>query len=336
MQISQQVTKYHQEPKLPRGLFLYEHRRCYNEIIDYCNKLCYQGKLLPKRGPKPANSKDGLPAFGYLHVPGKCQEGRRENELEAKTIAKWIATYKDYLEDSYQKPIHEILGIITPFVDQSQAIVSACRARKLKAGQENNGIIVGTIHSLQGAERHIIIFSPTYSKHIKNRSFIDKSPRMLNVAVSRAKDAFFVFGDMDALSASPAESPSKKLVDFVTAGKKSEIIFEIEPREDLIRASNKNIKRLVNAASHDRFLTKILESAEKEVHIVSPWIKIDRLKMHAPHIYQATKRGVAVYIYSDEKKINEMIASGDRQSIELISAEAKKLEQNSYSKKYTQ
>mgnify|MGYP007106078083 CR=1 FL=1 len=27
-----------------------EHRRCFNNIIDYCNSLCYHGKLQPKRG----------------------------------------------------------------------------------------------------------------------------------------------------------------------------------------------------------------------------------------------------------------------------------------------
>lgn len=33
-----------------RGLFLNEHRRCYDEIIGYCNKLVYKEKLQPMRG----------------------------------------------------------------------------------------------------------------------------------------------------------------------------------------------------------------------------------------------------------------------------------------------
>lgn len=31
-------------------MYLYEHRRCFNNIIGYCNSLCYHGKLQPKRG----------------------------------------------------------------------------------------------------------------------------------------------------------------------------------------------------------------------------------------------------------------------------------------------
>lgn len=31
-------------------MYLYEHRRGFNNIIDYCNSLFYHGKLQPKRG----------------------------------------------------------------------------------------------------------------------------------------------------------------------------------------------------------------------------------------------------------------------------------------------
>jgi hypothetical protein len=33
MRIAQYATRYHYDPDLPRGLFLYEHRRCFDEII---------------------------------------------------------------------------------------------------------------------------------------------------------------------------------------------------------------------------------------------------------------------------------------------------------------
>lgn len=36
--------------KYEHGMFLNEHRRCYDEIISYCNKLVYKGRLQPKRG----------------------------------------------------------------------------------------------------------------------------------------------------------------------------------------------------------------------------------------------------------------------------------------------
>ena len=58
--------------KYKRGLFLSEHRRCYNEIITYCNKLVYEGKLEPKRGSFYAaeyNELRGLlPVMGFRQV----------------------------------------------------------------------------------------------------------------------------------------------------------------------------------------------------------------------------------------------------------------------------
>ena len=65
---------------------------------------------------------------------------------------------------------------------------------------------LGTVHSLQGAERPIILLSPVYSKHA-DRHFIDMSKSMLNVTVSRAKDSFLVFGDMDVFSSAAKGTP---------------------------------------------------------------------------------------------------------------------------------
>jgi hypothetical protein len=68
---------YHQDPDLARGLILYEHRRCFDEIISYCNDLCYRGKLKPQRGRKVDTTgpgADGLPAMGFLQVDGLCEK----------------------------------------------------------------------------------------------------------------------------------------------------------------------------------------------------------------------------------------------------------------------
>ncbi len=37
--------KKHEADGLEKGLYLFAHRRCYDEIIEYCNQLCYQGKM---------------------------------------------------------------------------------------------------------------------------------------------------------------------------------------------------------------------------------------------------------------------------------------------------
>lgn len=215
MKIAQNRAKYYPEKKLERGLYLYEHRRCYNNIIAYCNELCYKGVLKPMRGEALEDSL--LPSMGYLNIEGKCQNilGSKQNELEAKVIAGWIITNYKKLRKAYNgEEIKDIVAVVTPFRQQSIKIAGYLKEPKDKSlKDELSQITVGTVHSLQGAERKVVLFSPTYSRHNKG-SFIDNDKSMLNVAVSRAKDSFLVFGDMSLFnrqSISPTGLLSKYL-----------------------------------------------------------------------------------------------------------------------------
>jgi len=89
-------------------------------------------------------------------------------------------------------------------------IKSELRKSKLK------DITVGTVHTLQGAERNVIIFSSVYDSGQNGRSyFFDKGVNMLNVAVSRAKDAFIVCGDKDIFD-SCRNTPSGILAKYIS------------------------------------------------------------------------------------------------------------------------
>lgn len=191
MKIAQFASRYQYDPELARGMYLYEHRRCFDNIIGYCNTLCYHGKLLPKRGHEESNL---MPAMGYLHIDGKgelASSGSRYNLLEAETIAAWLAENQQNIEAHYGKSLHEVVGIVTPFSAQVSTIKQALGKQGISTGTNEKSLTVGTVHSLQGAERAIVIFSPVYSKH-EDGGFIDSDNSMLNVAVSRAKDSFEV------------------------------------------------------------------------------------------------------------------------------------------------
>ena len=116
--------------KYKRGLFLSEHRRCYNEIITYCNKLVYEGKLEPKRGSFYAaeyNELRGLlPVMGFRQVTTAKSEkygGSRRNREEAEAIIMWLQKKYEKILLCYSDKdgIEErgVLGIITPFKSQS-------------------------------------------------------------------------------------------------------------------------------------------------------------------------------------------------------------------------
>jgi hypothetical protein len=303
MQIAQALTRYHQDPELARGLFLYEHRRCYDEIISYCNALCYLGKLIPKRGTKAnaGGGHDGLPALGYLHIDGVCQKnsnGSRQNSHEAETIAAWLAKHKDSLEAKYAQPLHKIVGVVTPFGDQARAISNACRNINIKVSNEDDGMTVGTVNSLQGAERPIVIFSPVYSKHADG-GFIDRRSSMLNVAVSRAKNTFLVFGDMDTFEL-PLTTPRGLLASHLFEDSGNALSFEYRLRQDL-QACCTDIRSLRDAQEHDAFLLETLANVTRKVHIVTPWLIMKRIEETGAlqAMRAAVQRGIEVTIYTD-------------------------------------
>lgn len=215
------------------GLFLAEHFRCHPLIINYCNELIYGGMLRPRR-PMPRRVIDGLarrvaegePLEGEPEksviddaVDGKgCSKAyrlldvvsnpllfvqvensksqrvgsSRKNLAEAETIATWIRDNGPYFANVYDRAIGEVIAVVTPFSAQAKCIsreLSKCMGLEVA-----RSITVGTAHRLQGAERPIVLFSCVYGDNDPSAPFIDGTLELMNVAVSRAKDLFIIFG----------------------------------------------------------------------------------------------------------------------------------------------
>lgn len=184
-----------------RGLFLSEHRRCYDEIISYCNELVYGGKLQPLRGSGSSNKTRSMPQWPQMgHIEVATSKSKRSgtsriNLQEADAVAKWISRHYEGIRRAFPNDSQqELIGVITPFKAQVTCIKRALARISSHTGE----ITVGTIHTFQGAERRIILMSTVYGAE-DGCFFIDKNKSLMNVAVSRAKDHFFVFGSMDCL-----------------------------------------------------------------------------------------------------------------------------------------
>jgi prefoldin subunit 5 len=218
MRVAQRQCRYHQFKQLQRGLYLTEHRRCYDSIIQYCNDLVYKGVLEPLRG-EPRNCHP-WPRMGLLPVNGisNSQGSSRINIGEANAIARWLAENRRAIESyavqendhlNHLQPdviLQKAVGVVTPFSRQAEVIRQRLKQHGLPP------ITVGTIHSLQGDERHMVIFSSVYGEGDQNTGkFYDRSHNMLNVAVSRAKDFFIAFGHSEVFGVDGSEFPSGKL-----------------------------------------------------------------------------------------------------------------------------
>ena len=208
MKMAHRQSSYRQFDDLEKGLYLTEHRRCYDSIIEYCNKLVYQGHLEALRGESV--EKAALPTMGFVNHESVSERAgaSRINKAEAKFICRWIIDNKERL--AVGESLEKTVAIITPFKMQENAI-----RRELN----NHGlgkIKVGTVHVFQGAECDLILFSSVYASNDSSGSkFYDRGNNMMNVAVSRAKNSFIVFGDRNVFGKSSASSPSGLLKQYL-------------------------------------------------------------------------------------------------------------------------
>jgi hypothetical protein len=296
MRVAQTACRFHYDQEMTRGMMLYEHRRCVDSIIRYCSELCYQGKLKPMRGSVP-HGDSGIPSMGYVHVAGIAQKaGRtsRMNRQEASAVVAFIHERAPALRQAYPgRSLEEIIAVVTPFAEQSRAILSGLASRRI------DGITVGTTHRLQGAEFPIVLFSGVYTRHDGQKRMLDDKPNMLNVAVSRAQDAFILVGDMDAFD-ERGNTPSSRLVAHLM---NHGAALTVAGMEALVASTPiPGVTMLKSQQEHDQFLRAGLAKAHNEVVIVSPWISGPVLDFTGlgDQILCATRRGVKVLVYTDQ------------------------------------
>lgn len=291
-----------------RGAFLREHRRCLDSIIAYCNDYVYHGRLLPLKGDRPKYT--DLPSKGYVHVNGYSQKGKtgsRFNEAEAAAIVKWLSREKEELEKAYGKPIPQVVAIVTPFKAQERLLRGLLA--ELPGGTDFATMTVGTVHSLQGAQYPLVIFSPVNSPS-DTSYFMEAGGKynMLNVAVSRAQYHFLVFGHMNIFHPN-RDTPSGNLAKWLFDSRKNEISshFLYQAEEPLLCHSVERphqpagVCRLSTLEAHTDLLRHAFQTARRKVEIVSPYISIRALESDnlLPLILEAVKRGVEVVVYTD-------------------------------------
>ncbi|OAX54159.1 AAA domain-containing protein [Xanthomonas graminis] len=157
---------------LPRTL-LKEHYRCHPRIIQFCNQQFYDNALVPMtedRGEAPLR----------LVVTAKGNHARQNTNLrELDSLLKLL--------DDAGEPVGldgDGRGFIAPFRAQVNLSGTCLPADFVK----------DTVHKFQGRECDEIVFSTVldkkrYNQERKRLDFVD-DPRMINVAVSRAKHRF--------------------------------------------------------------------------------------------------------------------------------------------------
>ena len=282
-----------------RGMFLSDHWRCVPEIISYCNKLVYKGYLNPR---KPSNHNAVFPPMGFAHLPGQSSKkgGSRCNFAEAKSIADWINKNADKLLSSYGgggKSIKDIIGVVTPFAAQAFEIEKA-----LKSAGVNEKIQVGTVHRFQGGEKDVVIFSPVYGKSDDVKGyFFDSGKNMMNVAVSRAKEAFLVFGDMRIFVGQPKTKPSGLLGHILLTDPDEKEITDVIANTRVSQAIETQCQRIRTLEEHRAVLKEALTKSQKRIVIMSAFLSHNAVEQDeiVSLLKEAGERGVKRLVLYD-------------------------------------
>lgn len=197
------------------GVTLLFHYRCVPEIIGYCNALLYKGRIQNARVEPRMAQLGWMPAMSWVAVDGKPERssGSWVNVAEVQAIVDWLVLERKRLTEipavgdqpAKTLALADVVAIVTPLARQAallrEALVSAF------GEQEVAHMVIGTVHKLQGAERPVVLFSLVQSQPTNQRLMADRDGGMLmNVAVSRARDAFVVFADRKTLKPSAQDA----------------------------------------------------------------------------------------------------------------------------------
>ena len=172
-------------------LLLNEHYRCHPAIARWFNDRFYDGALRVLTSVDAAD--DRLRGLSLLDVRGRTERGETGgayNRDEADAIATWVLQRSGDLGS---------VGVVTPFAAQADLV----RTRLGDVlGEASQKIAVGTAHRFQGDERDIILFSATLAEGARasTAGWVESQRNLINVAVSRARQALVVVADTRAVA----------------------------------------------------------------------------------------------------------------------------------------
>ena len=164
--------------RISKYIFLRYHYRCGKKIINFSNKRYYHSNLLTD-----FVNNDGELVF--LNCKNNNIIERNSAFEEANGIVNYIK--RNDIKDAM---------IITPFVNQKNLLNKLLHDKNV-----DKSIEAGTIHSLQGSEKNVIIFSMAISPRTSKKTYewLMNNAEVLNVGVTRAKKKLVVACDYESI-----------------------------------------------------------------------------------------------------------------------------------------
>ena len=203
---------------------LHRQGRMHPAICDFPNRRFYGGRLeavglphqcRPLSYPTPQSPLQRFVAstrMGFLPVcPVGPRENVRANEVEATRVAELIAAIVSLHAGEPDFDAARRVGVIVPFRSQIACVRTALRHSSMHAlAACADTMTIDTVECYQGSQRDFIIFSATVClpyqlSLLSEPQEVDGAQvdRKLNVAITRAREQFFLIGNPHLLRQSP-------------------------------------------------------------------------------------------------------------------------------------
>jgi len=193
-------TFYAMREEDPYTCLLDEQSRMAPEICRMVSGVFYDGKL--KVASSCNSDRSWLEERRAIHVTSL---GSRNAYLVRTPFeSKFSTRYGGHVRHETAELVTALVHDLVNAIDQSDILVlTPYRAQRtlLRATLKNAGykrVLVSTVHRAQGSERNTVIFDPVHAStsFLNNR---DLGPRLMNVALSRAKARLFVIASRENL-----------------------------------------------------------------------------------------------------------------------------------------
>ena len=149
------------------SVLLREHYRCNRAIIEFCNRRFYDGQLVVMTPPPaPDKDKEALVWIETVHNGNQWSaiNGSPYNERQ-------LLVAQDIQKEYADSPDSDRIGFISPYTGQVLEM-------------QQLGLSADTVHKYQGKEKDVIVYCTVKGKE----NAFNAQPRLVNVAVSRAKE----------------------------------------------------------------------------------------------------------------------------------------------------
>ncbi len=176
-------------------ILLRKQYRSDSEIVAYISEGFYGGLLEPSADARSLKKpRDTTRAIAWEDVRGAAVSALARGKSAGEAIRIIEILQRLLVDEKYQGTI----GVITPFRAQVDEIKQRLKTSGLTEAGRGADLRVSTVDGFQGQERDVILFSTVV--HVASPSttvsFLQKDWRRLNVAISRARAAVIVVGDL--------------------------------------------------------------------------------------------------------------------------------------------